>query len=477
MALLPPVLPQQADGVISTQRITTDNGIIVEVPLYGNLSVGDIVRLYWNGNLMDTYTITSITDLPKIFLLPSSAGAVGNNIVYYTSTDTVGNLASSPFVNVTIVQGSVETGYTLLSTVVIDNAQAGSSPGNIIIYTLNYNNSVVANSYLLFTSQGGTLSAAFGQTNDRGQYQLSITSNVQGSVLVTATPTVATDKVNNTVVSFTPASVSYNIEAAVLSNNAPANNIAQNIVSARLYNAGTGAGIAGQVLLVTVAGQASYPSLVSTDSQGYAYIALTSTTAGTVSVTVTQQSNPSVFATASVNFAVSYPILLGKQTAYLWGNIGLQTFLGPYNIVINHHYYIVPSRQPYQVKNCGTGYAFTVSNSSCSRDYGRYYTFLNTNLSDVIAIASGAGANLTSERYYYYPDSHAGEAEIQVWDYGPYYSSAFNLPRQDSPAIDEAIIVPMAMDEKKWHSAEDNGEGTAPMDNTDNLAKAVEKGD
>ncbi|TKI06149.1 Ig-like domain-containing protein [Martelella alba] len=429
MNLNPPILPQLINDSIPIDRVITDEGVIVEIPLYHNATQGDHIRIYWDDTEIQSFILNSSSDLPKLFIIPESLATVGGHSIYYSITDAVGNSSISPTVIFRIAIQPRNVDHTVDALVIVNEAHAVSGT-NIILYTAYTPEGLIEPGvYLLFQTTGSAvLSASFGQTNANGQYQLSVTNPLAEQVLITATPAITPSVSTFTSLTFTQAPPDYKIDLEILSNNASANNIAQNIIRARLYDANSGVGVTGQILLISVAGQASYPSLVSTDSQGYAYIALTSTTVGTVAITVTLQTDTTVYAVTSVMFSVSYPVLMGTHTHYLWGNIGLQTFLGPYNIVVNHHYHIVPSRQPYQVKNCGAGYAFTVSNSTCSRSYGRYYTFLDTDLSDVIAIASGAGANLTSERYYYYPDSYAGEAQIQVWDYGPYYTTTLALP-------------------------------------------------
>ncbi len=454
MALQPPILPQLQNGIITTTQIADSNGVIVEVPLYQNVSVGDAIRIYWNNAIVETYVVTQITDLPRLFLVPGSFTVIGSNSVYYTSTDTAGNLSLSPIIALNVTQGTVVPGYTLTATIITNNAQANTLPGNTILYTLSSTGGgSIANQFLIFDTLGGTPSASFGQTNSAGVYVLNVSSNVPGDVLVNAFATVAPAQVVHTVLSFSQAAISYQLASEILSNGAPANGTAQNTVRVRLTNAATGQGVPGQLLNVSVNGAASYPSIVSTNNDGYAYISLSSLTIGTVIVTVSLQSNPSVNTTATVNFILSYPILLGNHTAYLYNNIGLQTFLGPYNIVVNHHYHIVVSRPYYQVKNCTGIYAFTISTGSCKLGYARNYTFLDRDLSDVIAIATGPGANLTSERYQYYPTNYAGVAEILVYDYGPYYN-AFGTNSAIAQGPDQTD-EPLLLDEPEETAAEE----------------------
>ncbi len=466
MVLNAPLLPQSVDNTIAIAQVTNNNGVIVEIPAYGNIEAGDTLTLFWNNAPTSTFVVGSAQDLPKLFLVPVSSTPVGAYSTYYTVTDSYGNESQSTIVSLNIVVTPLAETYTVTALILTDNAHAGSGQQNSILYTaFGLDGLPAPGLFLLFTptpTNGVVLSASFGQTNANGQFILTLTSTVVQNVLIRTTPATTPSMDNYTQVTFTQAPPNYQISTVILSDNAAANGIAQNTIQARLIDANTGQGIAGQLLTVSVNGAATYPSLVSTDNSGYVYISLSSQVVGPLTVTINLQSNPAVSTMVTVNFSVSFPVLLGTHTVYLYGNHGLQTFLSPFNIVVNHHYRIVSSRPATQVKNCTGNYNFTISSASCSLHFGRNYTFLGTDLYNIIANASGPGASLTSQRYNYYNSAAAGVTEVQVYDYGPYYPTSADLVSEDDGITGSAVSI--TSEPFDTAAPEDNGDNDAAFD-------------
>ncbi len=428
MALSAPILPQLLNGIITLAQVINDNGVVVEIPAYPDVSVGDTLKLYWNNIIISSFVVESPGDLPHLLLVPAGSAPLGAYTIFYTVTDMAGNESPSPILSLTIAIAPQAPVTRLLSTVVTNNALANGSQQNAILYTLvGLFDVPMPGRYLLFSSSpiaGVQLSSPYGVTDAAGSFTLKISSTLAGNILIETIPDVPLPPMNNfTSITFTQGPPNFLISGEVLSNNAEADGISQNSVRVKLVDAGTGQPLAGQALAVSASGPAIYPGSVVTNANGEAFISVSSNVVGPLMVTVSVQANPAISTTATVNFTVDYPVLLGTNTAYLQGNIGLQTFLGPHNIQVNQHYRIVISRPYTSVGNCAADFAFTVSTASCSPNYGRNYTFLGDDLTDIVAIASGPGANLTSERYQYYALSAAGVAEIQVFDYGPYYTA------------------------------------------------------
>lgn len=107
MALQAPVLPQLTNGVITSARITADNGVQVEIPRYNNLGIGDDISILFNSFSVSDFKIQELTDLPKTILVPVVYTEANKNDVYYTSRDVNDNLATSDATNFIIQQSTV----------------------------------------------------------------------------------------------------------------------------------------------------------------------------------------------------------------------------------------------------------------------------------------------------------------------------------------------------------------------------------
>ncbi len=91
------------------------------------------------------------------------------------------------------------------------------------------------------------------------------------------------------------------LAATTLSDGAPADGVSQNIVLARLTDAQRYS-FAEQLLEVSVTGAAQYPQYVVTDASGSAFIPLTSTLPGVVTVTISLASDPAISASTLAEF-------------------------------------------------------------------------------------------------------------------------------------------------------------------------------
>jgi hypothetical protein len=100
--LPPPALPQMAnDGYITETELSSDGGVVVNVPRYSNAAKGDYLCLYFDGELFSTLSLPDpdLYSWPWSGLLPVSGAAWpadGPHQVWYTATDAAQNTAASP---------------------------------------------------------------------------------------------------------------------------------------------------------------------------------------------------------------------------------------------------------------------------------------------------------------------------------------------------------------------------------------------
>ncbi|WP_413734550.1 Ig-like domain-containing protein [Sodalis sp. RH21] len=428
MALLLPILPQLVNGIITTNQISADNGIIVQIPTYGNVSLNDTIKLYFNGILVETYLVINVSDLPKLFMIPRNISTLGTKSVYYSVTDKVQNMSESPRVNFNVSQSQTTADYLLTPTIIVNNSQANNVNYNIILYTLSSpTGASVSNVYLLFEALGGgTLGAAYGATNANGQYQLTVRSGAVGSVLVQAKVSLDATVITFTDLNFVAVPVAYQLTTSIISNNNSADGQHANVIQARLVNANTGQGIAGQPLLVYVSGPATYPSTIITNATGYVSIYITTNTPGTLTVSVYLEANTSISSSQNINFTVTYPIVLGSRTVWLQHDVGIQKLLGPYNLTAFNRYTIETTREPSTVWNCQNNQAFNIATTSCTIGIERAFYFLDDDLSDVVPLRTASGANLSSERVMWFAPANSGYGVVTIKDWGPQNAAAFD---------------------------------------------------
>ncbi len=327
--------------------------------------------------------------------------------------------------------------YVLTSVTLVDNTPAGSTNGNIILYTLiDDTGAIQPNQYIQFTVTGNAiLSVPYGSTNASGQFILTVTNPVSEPVLVSATTLTTPSVTNYTQLTFSAAAVSYVLTSTIQSNNARADGSEQNILQLKLTNRDTGQGVAGRLLAITTNSSATYPSTVVTSSDGSAYVAFSSSVAGNITVTSFLQTDPDVNSVIILTFVPAYPVFLGAHNVYLSGYIGIHVFMAPFQIIVNHRYNIRISRTQSNIVTCTTNYAANLNNV-CALNVGRFYNFLDFSFDNVVALASGAGSQLTSQVRYYYSGNNIGNGLVEVYDYGPYYSEGLTggLTETFSPA-------------------------------------------
>ncbi|MFP2240969.1 hypothetical protein ACLEX4_20905 [Pseudescherichia vulneris] len=97
-----PELPQMAnDGYITETELTSDGGIVVNVPRYDGAAKGDYLCLYFDGELFSTLSLPDpdLYSWPWSGLIPVSGTAWpadGPHQIWYTATDAAQNPAASP---------------------------------------------------------------------------------------------------------------------------------------------------------------------------------------------------------------------------------------------------------------------------------------------------------------------------------------------------------------------------------------------
>lgn len=434
MALSPPVLPQIIDGVITTAAIAADSGIIVDVPTYTGLRAGDTIGIYYNNNLIATFNVTNPTQLPRRFIIPSDRTAPGSGTVFYRSTDSSGNPSNSELVSFSVVQNPAVSSYTLSGNITANGVIANGIQENQITYILSSSTSQpVAGQFITFEavpSAGVILSAPFGTTNANGLVSLSIRSTVAQNVLIIARLAVDTSVVSALQVNFIAAPVSYQLTLSNFVNDSPANGEAINIVRARLVNNATQAGVSNQALTVYVNGPASYPGNVITNNVGEANIYITSSVAGSLTVTVVLQSNNNINSTINTTFGTGYPISLPAFNVWVGIYVPMNNFLRIYNLIEGHRYYLSTTRTPTSIHNCNPTFAFNLVNNSyvCQQGLGNDLIYLNAGIQWFKPLRSGPGEFFYSERYPYF--NSAGYSVVQLIDYGP-DSSLAALPPND----------------------------------------------
>ncbi|XBS70123.1 hypothetical protein ABK905_02150 [Acerihabitans sp. KWT182] len=103
MALPPPVLPQLTNGQIQTAAIQSSGGVIYQIFQNANSAAADVIEIFWNGVSVNRYIISNpATDFPVQGNVPIQLVRQGNNSIYYTITDFVGNTTPSVTLNVFI---------------------------------------------------------------------------------------------------------------------------------------------------------------------------------------------------------------------------------------------------------------------------------------------------------------------------------------------------------------------------------------
>ncbi|TKI06148.1 hypothetical protein FCN80_11585 [Martelella alba] len=288
----------------------------------------------------------------------------------------------------------------------------------------NENGEPQSGDYLFFSATGNAKPAvAYGTTNGSGQFLLTVTNPVAENVLITANTNTTPPASNTAELTFTPAPPNYVLTSTLLSDNAIANGVAQNTVRLMLTDANTGLGVSGRIVAISANGPADYPSSVYTDSAGYAYLAISSTEAGTLTVTCFLQSDPTVTSVSLMTFAQSYPRLVATHSVYLSGYVGIHKFMAGVQVMFNHRYHISLTRQPSSTGKCGTNAAVSTVTNSCTAGIPARYTLLAYSLEDAVATDSGNGSDLAADVYYNYSGNNIGESYVEVYDYGPYYST------------------------------------------------------
>lgn len=104
MALPPPSVPQNNDGVVTGNDLAAAGGLYAIVPRYVTAGVGDFINLVFNGISVYQDVVFDIDREPPFpFIITSINVPNGNNTLFYTVTDTFNQTSQSPTVNVLVV--------------------------------------------------------------------------------------------------------------------------------------------------------------------------------------------------------------------------------------------------------------------------------------------------------------------------------------------------------------------------------------
>ncbi len=471
MALQAPSLPQSVNGNITTGIISADQGIIVDIPSYGNLVIGDTIRIYFNTALVATDVIVTLTQLPKRYTIPGNNITIGSNTLYYTSTDDSGNTSTSNPLPFRVIESASVSGYMLTSVISVNNANADGSAQNQITYILtSTTGQPVAGQFITFavySSGGAHLSAPFGMTNSAGIFILYVTNNIAENVLIVATLSSDSTVTNSQVVNFVEAPIHYSLTTSVVINNSPANGKASNRVTARLVNSVTQAGIGGRVLSVYVGGAATYPNTVITNPAGEADIFIQTINPGSLTVIVTLQSDFTVQSMTIVDFVASYPITLGTYEKWLGYNVPIAELLGPFFLQEGHTYEYRNTRAPNGFYNCPIPNALIYSGNAtaCVLGRGNDFEFLDNQIHFFKPKRTSVGASMYSQRYPFYSVDNTGYGLITLIDYGP-ATAAISLPPQSvsNGGIPFAATEETTLPEQAESSHSEGAEGSATDD-------------
>jgi adhesin/invasin len=222
--------------------------------------------------------------------------------VNITATVNGNSITNGSPASVIFVAGPPSVGApTTLLTVVTNNATAnGVATNSVNAHITDANGNPVANQTVTFTIASGTgsfVGSATVTTNASGDAQISLTSQVAGTVNITAT--VNGNNITNgspasvIFVAGTPSATAPTTILTVVTNNAVADGVATNSVNAHITDA-NGNPVANQTVSFAIAsGTGSFvgAATVTTNANGDAQISLTSLVAGTVNITATVNGN------------------------------------------------------------------------------------------------------------------------------------------------------------------------------------------
>ncbi|WP_413725812.1 Ig-like domain-containing protein [Sodalis sp. RH16] len=184
--LRPPLLPQVFNGVIHTIQIDLAGGLYLQVPLYPDVEINDIIHVFFSSNdfPLVSFIIQTLPGLPRSFLFPASVATVGPHFAFYVAEDFAGNSSISERVDFQIVQ-SLQQNSLLTATVLANNALADGVSTNIVRATL-YDASGYPSSgqVLRLTASGQAQHPQFVVTDVTGNAFIPITNTVPGVVIL-----------------------------------------------------------------------------------------------------------------------------------------------------------------------------------------------------------------------------------------------------------------------------------------------------
>ncbi len=254
------------------------------------------------GAPLSGVTVDFTTTLGTLSATSATTNAQGQAQVSLTST-----AAGTATVTATAqgVSGTAQVTFTPVVSQVSVTASPASVPANgtaasgITATVTDAAGAPLAGVTVEFTTTLGTLSATSATTDAEGQAQVSLTSTAAGTATVTAT---AQGVSGTAQVTFTPVVSQVSVAASPAS--VPANGTAASGITATVTDA-AGAPLAGVTVdFTTTLGTLSATS-ATTDAEGQAQVSLTSTAAGTATVTATAQG---VSGTAQVTFTSAVQI-------------------------------------------------------------------------------------------------------------------------------------------------------------------------
>jgi adhesin/invasin len=321
--ITPTVNPTQPDTrlEVTIPSALANGTAVTEVEAY----VTNVSGTPLAGQTVGFYIISGVANFHTVSYAVTDAN--GRAFVQLVS-NTVGNVSVGAIVNtVDIVNGKpAQVTFTNPQTpnpgnsatelvVVAATAPAdGFTPASVKAHVVDANGDPVNNATVVFSLTGvaATTSGTTVTTNALGEAWIYLTSTVDGTVDITATVEgVAITNGSPATVTFTvvdpgnPGNPVYQL--SVVQNNAKADGVAENRVRVSLKDA-TGNAITGATVEFTIAGgtaQWTNGNTVTTDVNGEAVIALTSTTVGVVQITATYNgTNITIGSPAIVNFII-----------------------------------------------------------------------------------------------------------------------------------------------------------------------------
>jgi len=173
-----------------------------------------------------------------------------------------------------------------------NNVQANGAAQNSMRYSVyDARRTRIPNVQLDFKTTGSAvLSAQEGQTNQQGQFTLTLTNRIQEGVVVSASVRGLVGIDNHTYLNFSPFSPQYRIVVTVLTDGSMASNL--NAIQYLVINVADGSPVAGIRLAFDVPNHISTPTNVVTNNEGIVTAVMVSNIPGTFRITVSIVTEP-----------------------------------------------------------------------------------------------------------------------------------------------------------------------------------------